>query len=398
MKRKNTLLPITLGLLTAFGPFVTDFYLPALPSMEKFFETSTSAVQMTLTASMMGLGLGQILIGPLSDKYGRTRPLIGAMLLFILATLGCLFSPDIHHFILLRFVQGFAGAGGIVLSKSISTDLFHGRQLTNFMALLGAINGIAPVAAPVIGGITLKFSTWQAIFLILLVIGILLLIMSMALPETLTPVRRLKEPVSQSYINLFKIFKNPTYVLCLAAFSFSMGVLFSYISASPFIFQKHYELNELTFSLFFAINALSIGLGATVTTRFSSDRVCLLTGGIGIIIAACISAALLWTNAPVWAVEGSFALLMLGFGLLQPSLTAMALSSQRQIAGAASAIMGACGFLMGGVVTPMAGLGDIMHSTAICLFLTAFLTFSFSLIIVFRLKKSERIHMGLPTS
>ena len=154
MTRSNSQLFILvfLGILTAFGPFVTDMYLPTLPAMTDYFHTTSSQVQLGLTASMIGLAVGQLFFGPLSDKYGRRLPLIVAMCLFLLATLGCLYSQTIMQFVGWRVVQGIAGAGGIVISRSIAADKYSGRELAKMLAIIGAINGVAPVAAPVAGG------------------------------------------------------------------------------------------------------------------------------------------------------------------------------------------------------------------------------------------------------
>ena len=147
-ENSKTFLLVLLGMLTAFGPFDTDMYLPTLPAMTEYFHTSSSMVQMGLTTSMIGLALGQLLFGPLSDKYGRRIPLLTALWLFIAATLLCLFATNIRQFIVMRFLQGVAGAGGIVISRSVATDRFAGRDLARMLALIGAVNGIAPVVAP----------------------------------------------------------------------------------------------------------------------------------------------------------------------------------------------------------------------------------------------------------
>ena len=150
-ENSKVFLLILLGMLSAFGPFVTDMYLPSLPAMADYFSASLPMVQMGLTTSMIGLALGQIFFGPLSDKYGRRPLLLVSMLLFIVSTLFCLFAPDIYSFVTLRLIQGIAGAGGIVISRSVAIDKFSGKELAKMLAVIGAINGVAPVAAPVIG-------------------------------------------------------------------------------------------------------------------------------------------------------------------------------------------------------------------------------------------------------
>ena len=160
MERKNnrTFILIFLGMLTAFGPFVTDMYLPTLPSMADYFSTSASMVQLGLTASMIGLAIGQLVFGPLSDRYGRKKPLVTAMVLFLVATIGCIRCTDISQFIILRLVQGMAGAGGIVIVRSVASDMYTGRELAMMLAVIGAINGVAPVTAPVIGPLSCSAS------------------------------------------------------------------------------------------------------------------------------------------------------------------------------------------------------------------------------------------------
>lgn len=162
---------VLLGMLTAFGPFVTDMYLPSLPSMGEYFSTSSSMVQLGLTTSMIGLAVGQIFFGPLSDRYGRRIPLQVAMWLFIVSTIFCLFAQNIQQFVAFRLIQGIAGAGGIVIARSIATDKFSGKDLAKMLAIIGAINGIAPVVAPIIGGVFTEAIGWQGIFIILLVLG-----------------------------------------------------------------------------------------------------------------------------------------------------------------------------------------------------------------------------------
>ena len=163
---------ITLGITSAFGPFLTDFYLPTLPILDKYFNTSASLVQLSLTFCMIGLAVGQLFIGPLSDKYGRKRPLLLSLGLFGVATIGCIYSQDIHWFILFRLVQGLAGAGGVVISKSIATDLYESRELSMFFSLLSGVQGLAPICAPALGGFLLEVTDWKGIFWILFAIGL----------------------------------------------------------------------------------------------------------------------------------------------------------------------------------------------------------------------------------
>lgn len=174
-KRYFLFLIIFLGALSAFGPFITDFYLPTLPSMTSVFNTSESMVQLGLTTSLVGIAIGQVFFGPISDKYGRKHIMIMSLILFVAATLGCIWSPTIEVFNVFRFLQGLGGSGSIVMSRSVATDCYRGRELAKILAIVGAINGVAPVVAPVTGGLVSRSIGWQGIFWILFAIGVVLL-------------------------------------------------------------------------------------------------------------------------------------------------------------------------------------------------------------------------------
>lgn len=352
-------IPVTLGMLTAFGPFVTDFYLPVLPEMTGYFHTTPALASMSLTAGMIGLAAGQLFIGPLTDKYGRKRILVGSMLLFVVASLLCIFSGDIFMFNAMRGLQGLAGAGGIVIAKSMSADMYTGRELASFMALLGAINGIAPVCAPVVGGLTAGVTSWTGVFAVILAVGIVLMVCSMFLPETLQPANRIRKSVIKVYGNLFRVFRNSRFTLSVMAEMACFFMFFAYIASSPFIMQQVYHLSPLGYSLCFGLNALMIGVGAAMATRFRSQGTCLRFGGLGMLAGTLLLAFLLNTAMPLWIVMLAYIYTLICFGLMQPPLTAIALDSERDNAGAASAIFGASGFVAGALSSPLVGIGDI---------------------------------------
>lgn len=352
-------IPATLGMLTAFGPFVTDFYLPVLPEMTGYFHTTPALASMSLTAGMIGLAAGQLFIGPLTDKYGRKRILVGSMLLFVVASLLCIFSGDIFMFNAMRVLQGLAGAGGIVIAKSMSADMYTGRELASFMALLGAINGIAPVCAPVVGGLMAGVTSWTGVFAVILAVGLVLMVCSMFLPETLQPANRIRKSVIKVYGNLFRVFRNSRFILSVMAEMACFFMFFAYIASSPFIMQQVYHLSPLGYSLCFGLNALMIGVGAAMATRFRSQGTCLRFGGLGMLAGTLLLAFLLNTAMPLWIVMLAYIYTLICFGLMQPPLTAIALDSERDNAGAASAIFGASGFVAGALSSPLVGIGDI---------------------------------------
>ena len=358
---------ITLSLLSAFGPFITDLYLPALPSLPGYFNTSASNVQLSLSLSMLGLALGQLLIGPVSDKYGRRRPLLLCMWLFIISTIACLFSHGIYFFVFFRLIQGIAGAGGVVLSKSVPTDMFSGKELARYLAIISAINGIAPVVSPVIGGILLQFTNWRGVFVVLLGIGALILFLSYNLKESLPPERRSDKSAFSTFLSLGKVFRNPTYVLNTFTMVTAAIVLFSYIASSPFIIQEHYGYSPLVFSLCFSVNSLGIALGSALSIRFKQTKHSIIAGTSGLIFFAIATAHCLFFDLPFLCFEGSLIIMLVFLGLIFPSTTALALDSERQHAGAASAVIGSFTFLAGSICTPIVGLGNFLYPTAICL-------------------------------
>ena len=364
---------ITLGFLSAFGPFVTDMYLPALPSLAKEFSSTNSAAQLSLTMSMLGLAIGQILIGPVSDKYGRRKLLLGSLITYAVATVGCIFSPNIQLFNFMRLFQGMAGAGGIVLSRSIATDMYSGERLTQFISMIAAVNGIAPVAAPIIGGIILSFSTWKVIFWVLLAVGLILLALSLRLRESLSQRNRLQLPLISSFTNYKNLIHNRTYVIHFFIYMFSAFVLFTYISASSFILQDIYELSSLMFSLCFAINAVAIAMGCAAAGHLAGKK-SIKYGAMLMLSAAVLSVVTLNLLHSIVLVEVTFVVLMFSFGLLQPVPTAIALDSERTNAGVASAALGASGFLVGGLVAPIVGMGNMLQTTAILFIIGALIT------------------------
>lgn len=376
-KGSTIFLLITLALLSAFGPFVVDFYLPSLPLLAEYFSTSASNVQLSLSLSFLGLALGQLLIGPLSDKYGRRIPLLFCMWMFIISTIACLFSWDIYSFLIFRLIQGMAGAGGVVLSKSIPTDMFTGKKLAKYIAIISAINGIAPVVAPIIGGVLLQFTSWKGVFLVLLGIGIIMLFASYYLKESLSTEKRTNKGIFSTFISLGKVFRNPTYVYNTFTLVMACVVLFSYISSSPFIIQEHYGYSPLVFSFCFSLNAIGIALGSTLSMRFKETKNSIIVGSSGLFITSLLTAFSLFNNMSFIYFETCLFVLMMFLGLLLPSSTALAMDSERKNAGAASAVIGSLTFLIGSICSPLVGIGNLLNSTAICIVTGALLSVVF---------------------
>lgn len=379
-KEPSLFILITLALLSAFGPFVTDLYLPALPSLADFFETSASTVNLSLSLSMLGLAFGQVIIGPFSDKYGRKKPLLICMWLFVISTVACLFSWDIYSFVAFRLIQGIAGAGGVVLSKSIPTDISSGKELAKYLAIISAINGIAPVVSPVLGGVMLEFTNWKGMFVLLLILGVLILSLSYKLKETLPMAKRNNKKAIATFASLGKVFRNPTYTYNTFTIIMAAVVLFSYIASSPFIIQEHFGFSPLVYSLCFAINAAAIGAGSLLSMKFNQPKYSIMVGSSGLLIFALATAFCLYFELPFVWFESSLMFLLLCIGLVLPAATALAMDAERDNAGAASAVIGSLTFFAGSICTPLVGMGNLLHSTAICLLTGATLTVFFCFI------------------
>lgn len=355
---------LVIGVISAFGPFVTDFYLPALPALKDYFSTTASVVQLTLTLSMIGLATGQLFIGPLSDKYGRKRPLITSILLFIVSTVACLFAKNIEWFIFFRLIQGVAGAGGVVIGKSIATDLYEGNALARFFSMLSSVQGLAPIAAPVLGGLLLEVTDWRGIFVILLILGILLLMVLFRFRESLPQGKRSKQSVMGTFKHYLPVLRHRQFMLLVGAQGFAMGTMFAYISASPFIFQQHYGLSPVMYSLCFGINAVGIMLGNLIVIRYKSIESALQIGATGFLLFSVIVSTALLLSLPLLLLEIALFILLFFLGMILSTTTTLALDLERQNSGNAAAILGFIVFAFGGLVSPLPGIGNMLISTS----------------------------------
>lgn len=369
MQKTNSkaFLVILLGVLSAFGPFVVDLYLPSLPQLAQFFDTTASMTQLTLTTAMIGLAVGQLLLGPMSDKFGRKIPLIISLLIYIISTILLIFSPNIETMIVLRAVQGLSSAGSVVISRAVATDLYRGREMTRFFGLLMTINGIAPIISPVLGSLLLEYIGWKGVFFFLAIIGIVVLLFCFRLKESLIIENRLEGSVLSTFFTFGKIIKNRLFMSYVGIESFLLAAMFAYIAASPFILQSFYGLSAFTFSLCFGANGAALVIGANIGGKLS-NRKALSFGvlGFGVVVLYTISTLIIQPN---WfLVEIGFFLMLLMMGLTLPAISSLAMESERQYAGSASALLGFAPFFLGGVVSPLVGIGNIFYSTSIVIF------------------------------
>ncbi len=360
-------------LLSTLGSFVNDMFTPALPAMCRFFHTSIPTVQMGLTSGMAGLAVGQLLLGPMSDHYGRKPILVISLVLFIIAALVSVFSPTIHFFIGCRFFQGIGASGGYLLARTMPADLYNGRQLAKIMALIGAINGVAPASAPVLGGITADAFGWRGIFVGLAILALLVLAISCFAKETLPSAYRSKGSVWHSFAGYGALLKNGKFMTHVAFKGVALGLLFAYIADAPFILQDHYGMSQTTYGLVIGANSIFVVTGSSLAMKFKPLKKA-ATVGAALILAGCIGQALaLYNVRSILLFEVCMGAILTGLGLVFTTTNTLAMNEGRQSAGEASSLLGIAGYVVGGVVSPLVGVGNVMHSTAITFVILALL-------------------------
>ncbi len=369
--KKTTLLLLLLGNLASFGPFVTDFYLPGLPRLAEFFAAPAAVIQTSLTASMLGLAIGQLFIGPLSDKYGRRTPLIGSLLLFVAATAGCIFAPSVEGFIFFRLLQGLTGASGLVISKVVVTDRFSGDAQAKYFAILAAIQFVAPIVAPVLGGAVLTLTSWQGIFILLGIWGVVLLAGAYGMEESLPAARRLDIPVLKTFGGFVQVVRNRGFLVMTLLLAFVSAVVFAYISASPFLFQNHFGLTPMDYSLCFAGNAFGLVAGSAVVMKTHDTKAILRAGIYGLAAASVLTSCALLLAWPFLLFEATLFLMIFCCGALIPLTTALALDAEPDNKGTAAALLGSLSFLAGGIVAPLVGIGDLTVSSTVLFLVNA---------------------------
>ncbi|MFS2223704.1 multidrug effflux MFS transporter [Pantoea sp. B65] len=352
---------ITLGLLAALGPLCTDLYLPALPELARDLHTSTATAQLSLTAGLLGLGAGQLIFGPMSDKYGRIRPLLLSLVLMLIASIGCALAQDIHQLLMARLFQGLSGAGGAVLSRAIARDMYNGHDLTRFFALLMLVNGLAPIGAPVLGGVMMTFLDWRGLFMVLALIALLLLVLSrVKLQETLPQPKRNQGSLFSAWAALGQVIRHRRFMgFCLTQ-GFMMAGMFAYIGASPFVLQELYGMSPQGFSLCFAAN----GVGLIIASQISA-RLCPLWGEYrvlkgGLVLAFIASGCLLLagiSGAPLPVVLVALFFCVASNAIIATTASSLAMQSQGHRAGSASAVIGVTMFSLGGISVPVTGIG-----------------------------------------
>lgn len=357
---RRTLYIVLLGALTALGPFTIDLYLPAFPVLEEDFQTTAAAIQLTLTGTMIGFAVGQLVVGPLSDKVGRRFPLIAVTALHVLASVAAAFAPDLGLLSAARVLMGIGAAAGGVVAMAIVRDLFGGRRLVVMLSRLALVSGVAPVIAPLIGSWLLTLMPWRGIFVVLAAYGVVMLISAIVfVPETLPVARRQGARGGATMLQRYKsVLTDRVFIGVLIIGGMSFSGLFSYLSASPFLFQETHGLDAQQYGLLFAVNSLGVVTGVQVAARLAarfgpqwvlafSTAVALLAG-VAIIITDQLGLGLWGTVIPLFV-------FMTACGFTFPNVQVLALDRHGKAAGTAASILGATNFGVAGLISPVVG-------------------------------------------
>ncbi|HEY0259357.1 MAG TPA: multidrug effflux MFS transporter [Lacisediminihabitans sp.] len=364
--RQRLVYIIVLGALTALGPFTIDLYLPAFPALQQDLHVTPAAIQLTLTATTIGFGLGQLLVGPWSDRVGRRYPLIIASLVHVAASLGAALAPNIVLLGSFRMLQGMGAAAGGVVAMALVRDLFGGVPLVKMLSRLALVNGLAPVVAPVIGSQLLRFVDWRGIFVFLIVYGIVVVLAAVFfIVETLPPERRRDLGHSTARARYGAIFGDRIFVGVAIIAGMSFSGLFAYLSSSSFLFQEVYGLSAQQFGLLFAVNSVGIIIGVQTSSRLARtigpqwilawSTAMLLASSIAIVVLDSLHVGLLGILIPLW-----FFITACGFGF--PLVQVLGLINHPGEAATAASVLGAVNFGLAGLISPIVGLFGIHNA------------------------------------
>jgi len=361
--RQRLVYVLVLGALTALGPFTVDVYLPAFPALEHEFGVSTAVVQLTLTATAVGFGLGQLLVGPWSDRVGRRLPLILATALHVVASVAVAVSPDVVWLGLFRVLQGVGAAAGGVVAMAMVRDLFGGVPLVRMLSRLALVNGLAPILAPVIGSQLLRIFDWRGIFWFLAAYGIVVVVATaLFIVETLPPARRVDRGHTTVWERYRSIFSDRVFVGVAVISGMTFSGLFAYLSASSFLFQQVYGMSPQEFGVLFAVNSIGVVVGVQISARIANfvgpqwilavSTVVLFLSAVAIVLVDSLHLGLVAILIPLW-----FFVTACGFGF--PLVQVLALANHPKEAGTAASVLGALNFGLAGAISPIVGLFGI---------------------------------------
>jgi DHA1 family bicyclomycin/chloramphenicol resistance-like MFS transporter len=353
---------LILGALGGFGPLSIDMYLPGLPALSRELGASASEAQLTLSACLLGLALGQTLSGPLSDELGRRRPLLAGLIAYVVASILCSLAPSIYALVGLRFVQGAAGGAGLVIGRAMVRDRYEGLAMARFFSVLMLVSGLAPILAPIVGAQLMEFTSWRGVFVVLAALGAVLVVaVAIGLGETLSPGRRQRGGLAATLQVFRRLLTDRSFVGFALSGGLAIGAMFAYIAGSPFVLQNVYGASPQLFSLIFGTNALGImavgQLNRALIGRHEPIRLLAIGLAIGVFGGLTLLAAVATGIGGLPLVLASLFLVVASLGMVLPNSSALALAGDPSTAGSASALLGLLQFAVGALAAPLVGLG-----------------------------------------
>ena len=360
----SRMLPALLLLLTVFGPISMDLYLPALPALTAELDAATSVAQLTITTCLIGLAAGQLIAGPVSDRYGRRGILLAGIAAYIVTSVLCAISPTVELLIAARFVQGLAGGVGIVIAQAAGRDVFSGRELIRFYARLTVVGGFAAVIGPLLGGLLNTVVDWRGLFVFLALIGVGILALSlMRFGETLPHADRTDGGLVRTLRDYRVLLGDRVFVGAILNQGFLYAALFAYLSGATFVLQDIYGLSPVEYALAFGANSAGFMVFGHLAGRSAERGRVRSTLAVGIAIAGLGAAGLLaagLTAMPLWVVLAALFALAAGVSISSPPATTLALVDYPQIAGTASSLLGMIRFGFGGIAAPLVGVAGAL--------------------------------------
>ncbi|WP_374953639.1 multidrug effflux MFS transporter [Arthrobacter sp. Y81] len=354
-------LATVLGLLTIFGPISMDLYLPVLPALTAELQSTTSVAQLTITACLLGLAIGQLIAGPLSDRFGRRTPLLIGVIAYTVTSALCALSPTVETLIAARFVQGLAGAVGIVIAQAAGRDVYSGGKLLRYYGRLTVLGGVAAIIGPVIGGQLATVTDWRGVFLFLAAVGVAILGASLVIfRETLPANRRTTGGLSHTLSDFRRLLADRVFVGAVLITGFTYAAIFAYLSGATYILQGVYGLSPQGYSFAFGLNSLGFVIFGFIGGRLSerwSERGTLAVGLVMTVSGALGLLATALLHLPLIAIILSLFTMVSGVAVTSPPATSLALKDYPDIAGTASSLLGLARFAFGGLAAPLVGIG-----------------------------------------
>ncbi|WP_407310861.1 multidrug effflux MFS transporter [Desulfosporosinus sp. SB140] len=352
---------VVLGALAAFAPLSIDMYLPSLPSLTTDLHTNASLAQLSITACLLGISVGQLLMGAQSDIRGRRLPLLFGLVAYTVASLLCAITPSISGLIILRFIQGVAGSAGIVISRAVVRDLYSGSEMMRFISLLMLVNGLGPVLAPIIGAQLLHFTAWRGVFIVLCIVGVLMTCaVYFGLRESLPIESRTSGGLSNTLLTFKTLMTDVGFVKYALPQGLVSAGMFAYISGSPFVIQNIFGASPQMFSLIFAMNGIGIIIAGQITGRLAGkiDGIKLYISGLYLAaIAGFVLFIAILFSTSLWIILIPLFLVVSCVGVVGTAGSALAMENYAHAAGSASALLGLMSFIFGACVAPLVGLG-----------------------------------------